>query len=61
MPVKGIRWMQSKTVIKHPSVYMMKATQNKEYIEQEIKRSGSRVCCLALSVEHMTSKPVNES
>lgn len=39
----------------------LKFTDDKEYIEQEIKRSGSRVCCLALSVEHMTGKIVNES
>lgn len=39
----------------------LKFTDDKEYIEQEIKRSGSRVCCLALSVEYMTGKIVNES
>ena len=34
---------------------------DKEYIEQEISRSGSRVCCLELVVEHMTGKLVKES
>ena len=31
------------------------------YIEDEITRTGNRVCCLELSVEHMTGKRVNES
>lgn len=39
----------------------LKFTDDKEYIEDEIRRSGSRVCCLALSVEHMTGKLVKES
>ena len=29
--------------------------------KQEISRSGGRVCCLELEVEHMTGKFVNES
>ena len=39
----------------------LKFTDDKEYIEQEISRSGSRVCCLELVVEHMTGKLVKES
>lgn len=31
------------------------------YFEEEFRKAGERVCCLALTVEHMTGKLVNES
>lgn len=38
-----------------------KFTDDENYIEQEIRRSGTAVQCLELSIEHMTGKLVNES
>ena len=38
-----------------------KFTDDKEYLEQELKNSFSRVQCLELIPEHMTGKLVNES
>lgn len=38
-----------------------KYTPDEEYIEREIKSSGSGTLCLVLHVEHMTGKLVNES
>ena len=31
-----------------------------EYVEAELQKDGKRVCCLELTVEHMTGKRVNE-
>ena len=38
-----------------------KYTDDADYIEEEIRRSGARVLCLEMTVEHMTGKIVNES
>ena len=38
-----------------------KFTDDKEYLEQELKNAFSRVQCLELIPEHMTGKLVNES
>ena len=38
-----------------------KFTDDKEYIEQEIKQSGPRTLMFALTIEHMTGKLVNEA
>ena len=38
-----------------------KFTDDEEYLEKELTRSFSRVNCLALTIEHMTGKLVNES
>ena len=32
-----------------------------EEVEEELRHSGNRVCCLELSVEHMTGKRIKES
>ena len=34
---------------------------DEEYLAKEIKNAFPRVCCLELTVEHMTGKLVNES
>ena len=39
----------------------LKFTDDEAYIEDELRRSGSRVCCLAMSVEHISGKLVKES
>ena len=36
-------------------------TDEEEYLEKELKNALSRVQCLAMSIEHMTGKLVNES
>lgn len=36
-------------------------TDNQEYLEKELKNSLPRVQCLAMGIEHMTGKLVNES
>ena len=38
-----------------------KFTDDKEYIQKELDSAFSRVCCLGLTIEHMTGKLVNES
>ncbi|SMC78681.1 Nitroimidazol reductase NimA, pyridoxamine 5'-phosphate oxidase superfamily [Oscillospiraceae bacterium] len=38
-----------------------KFTDDEAYLEREIKNAFPRVCCLELTVEHMTGKLVNES
>ncbi len=38
-----------------------KYTEDETYIEDEIRRSGANVMVLALTIEHMTGKIVNES
>ena len=38
-----------------------KFTEDEAYLEREMKNSFPRVCCLELSIEHMTGKLVNES
>ncbi|MBQ9503495.1 MAG: pyridoxamine 5'-phosphate oxidase family protein [Lachnospiraceae bacterium] len=38
-----------------------KFTDDEAYLEQEMKNSFSRVCCLELEIEHMTGKLVNEA
>ena len=38
-----------------------KFTDDEEYLQKELARSFSKVKCLALAVEHMTGKLVNES
>jgi hypothetical protein len=38
-----------------------KFTDDKEYLEYEIKHSLPNVQCLELRIEHMTGKLVNES
>lgn len=38
-----------------------KFTDNKAYVEHELKHSGPAVLCLELEPEHMTGKLVNES
>lgn len=38
-----------------------KFTDDKEYLEKELKAALSRVQCLELTIEHMTGKLVNES
>ena len=38
-----------------------KYTDDADYIEEEIRRSGAGVMCLEMTVEHMTGKIVNES
>lgn len=38
-----------------------KFTDDEDYIDKELARSGKRVNVLALSIEHMTGKLVNES
>ena len=38
-----------------------KFTDDEEYLEKELTRSFSRVNCLALTIEYMTGKLVNES
>lgn len=38
-----------------------KFTEDKEYLEKELKNALPRVQCLELSIEHMTGKLVNES
>lgn len=38
-----------------------KFTDDEAYIQEEIDSSFSRVCCLELTIEHMTGKLVNES
>lgn len=37
-----------------------KFTRDEEYIEEEIRRSGAKVLCFALTPEHMTGKRINE-
>ncbi len=32
-----------------------------ESVEEELKRSGSRVACLELTIDHMTGKRIKES
>ncbi len=43
------------------SELVFKFTDDQEYLEKEMRSSFSRVQCLALSIEHMTGKLVNES
>ena len=38
-----------------------KFTADEAYLEREMKNAFPRVCCLELSIEHMTGKLVNES
>ena len=38
-----------------------KFTDDEEYLQKELKNAFPRVCCLALKIEHMTGKLVNES
>lgn len=38
-----------------------KFTDDKAYVEHELKHSGPAVLCLELEPEHMTGKLVNES
>ena len=38
-----------------------KFTDDEAYLQKELDSSFSRVCCLALTIEHMTGKLVNES
>ena len=38
-----------------------KFTDDEEYIQKELDSAFSRVCCLELTIEHMTGKLVNES
>ena len=38
-----------------------KFTDDEEYLQKELINSFPRVCCLALAIEHMTGKLVNES
>lgn len=38
-----------------------KFSDDEEYLAREIKNAFPRVCCLELTVEHMTGKLVNES
>ena len=38
-----------------------KFTQDEDYIQHEVERSGARTLVFALKVEHMTGKLVNES
>ena len=38
-----------------------KFTDDEEYLQKELKNAFPRVCCLALEIEHMTGKLVNES
>ena len=38
-----------------------KFTDDPEYAEKELKSAFSRVCCLELTIDHMTGKLVNES
>ena len=39
----------------------LKYYPNAEDVEAEIRKDGARVCCLELTVDHMTGKLVNES
>lgn len=41
--------------------FMQKFTDDKAYVEHELKHSGPAVLCLELEPEHMTGKLVNES
>lgn len=38
-----------------------KFTDDEAYLQKELKESLPRVCCLELTIEHMTGKLVNES
>ena len=38
-----------------------KFTDDEEYLRKELKNALGRVCCLALDIEHMSGKLVNES
>ena len=38
-----------------------KFTDDEAYLQKELKNAFPRVCCLALEIEHMTGKLVNES
>lgn len=38
-----------------------KFTDDEEYLQKEINNAFHRVCCLSLTIEHMTGKLVNES
>ena len=40
---------------------VLKFTDDKAYLEKELKVAFSRVNCLELEIEHMTGKLVNES
>ncbi|MBQ9252289.1 MAG: pyridoxamine 5'-phosphate oxidase family protein [Clostridia bacterium] len=38
-----------------------KFTDDEEYLQRELQHAFPRVCCLELTIEHMTGKLVNES
>ena len=40
---------------------LRKFTDDEEYIQRELTSAVPRVCCLELTIEHMTGKLVNES
>ena len=40
---------------------LRKFTDDEEYIQRELTSAFPRVCCLELTIEHMTGKLVNES
>ena len=40
---------------------LRKFTDDEEYIQRELTNAFPRVCCLELTIEHMTGKLVNES
>ena len=40
---------------------LAKFTDDPEYAEKELKSAFPRVCCLELTIDHMTGKLVNES
>ncbi len=43
------------------SALTRKFTDDEEYLQKELKNAFGRVCCLALRIEHMSGKLVNES
>ena len=49
---------QAKRICTH---LVRKFTDDKEYLEKELKHALPRVQCLEMSIEHMTGKLVNES
>ena len=38
-----------------------KFIDDEDYIRKELESAFPRVCCLELSIEHLTGKPVNKS
>ena len=38
-----------------------KFTNDEEYLQMELTNAFPKVCCLELTIEHMTGKLVNES